>query len=229
MDFDQTIETLNGLLADRDPDTFNSSWILKNAPECYRFIQKNIRTENGRIDWDKVTFALKWKFQSRWTPIRKPKSRSPYEDVSEVNAILCKYEDKLYAFIAPSDRKDKRLRNAISISLVRLAQYGNLLAKKQIMKLARYTIDDWIERYRCIARWDGYDEQIQKKLESCIYHYRYTGSFLNYLFRTLQYAGRGLRPLYVFSLHDPVAIGSNKCKIENVYKDMDTNVGRFIR
>lgn len=26
-----------------------------------------------------------------------------------------------------------------------------------------------------------------------------------------------------FSLHDPVAFGSKKCKIENVYKDVETS------
>jgi len=226
MDFDQAISTLNRLLTD-DPATFNSSWVLRNAPQCYRFIQKNIRTDTGRIDWDKVTFALAWKFQRRWTPTRKPNSRSPYEDSSEVNAVLDRYQDKLYVFLAPSDRNDRLIRNIISISLVRLAQYGNLSAKQEAMKLVRYAIDDWIERYRFMSRWEGYDEKIQKCLEGCIRRYRYSGSFLNYVFRTLQYAGRGLRPLYVCSLHEPIAADSERCKIENVYKDAETNEVRM--
>lgn len=223
MDFDETISTLNRILADEEPATFSSSWILKYAPQCYRFIYKNIRTENGRIDWDKVTFALERKFQRRWTPGRKPNSLASYEDSSEVDAILNKYRDKLYVFLTPSDLNDRRIRNAISISLVRLAQHGNQLAKQEAVKLVRYTVDDWIARYRFMSRWEGYDEEIQKHLEACIRRYRYTGSFLKYLFRTLQYAGRGLRPLYTCSLHEPVAYGSRKCKIENVYKDAETN------
>ncbi len=223
MDFDETISILNGLLADEDPAEFNSSWILKRAPGCYRFIQKNIRTENGRIDWDKITAALEWKFQRRWTPLRKANGRPPYEDSSEVNAILNKYPDKLYVFLAPSDRNDRRIRNMISVSLVRLAQYGNLLAKQEAMKLVRYTIDDWIGRYRFMSRWEGYDEKIQECIDRCMRRYRYSGSFLKYVFRTLQYAGRGLKPLRAFSLHDPVAFGSAKYKIENVYKDAETN------
>jgi hypothetical protein len=223
MDFDQAIVTLNRLLTDNDPVTFNSSWVLRNAPKCYRFIRKNIRTDTGRIDWDKVTFSLAWKFQRRWTPMRKPNSRMPYEDSSEVDAILDKYPDKIYVFLSPADRNDRRIRNIISISLVRLAQYGNLSAKQEAMKLVRYTIDDWIERYRSMSSWEGYDEKIQKCLEGCIRRYRYTGSFLNYVFRTFQYAGRGLRPLYVCSLHEPIATDSERCKIENVYKDVETN------
>jgi hypothetical protein len=223
MDFDETISILNGLLTHEAPAKFNSSWILKRAPQCYRFIQKNVRTDADRIDWDKVTFALARKFQRRWTPMRKPNSSAPYEDLSEVNAVLHRYPDKLYVFLAPSDLNDRRIRNIIIISLVRLAQYGNLLAKKEAIKLVRYTVDNWIDRYRFISRWEGYDEKIQKCLERCIRCYRYTGSFLNYVFRTLQYAGRGLKPLYAFSLHDPVAFGSEKCRIDNVYRDVETD------
>jgi len=229
MDFDQAVNTLNRLLAEDDPATFNSSWILRNAPECYRFIQKNVRTDTGRIDWDRVTSALAWKFQRRWTPMRKPTSRLPYEDSSEVNAILDKYQDKLYVFLAPSDRNDKRIRNVISILLVRLAQYGNLLAKKEAMKLVRYTIDGWINSYAFMARWEGYDDKIQKCLEGCIRRYRYTGSFIRYVFRTLQYAGRGLRPLYICSLNEPVAFGSQRYGIDNVYKDLETDEIRIHR
>ena len=47
-------------------------------------------------------------------------------------------------------------------------------------------------------------------------------SFLNYVFQTLQYAGRGLKPLYAFSLHEPVAFGSAKCWLDNVHKDVET-------
>ncbi len=222
MDFDHAIGTLNRTLTDNDPTIFNSSWVLTNAPQSYRFIQKNIRTETGRIDWDEVTSALDWKFQRRWTPGRKTSNQTPYKDLREVNAVLNKYPGKLYVFLAPSDRDDKRIRNVISISLVRLAQYGNLLAKQELMKLVRYTIDGWIERYDFLSMWDGYDEEIQETLEGCIRRYRYTGSFLHYVFRTLQYAGRGLQPLYAYSLHEPVAFGSAKCRIENVFKDGET-------
>jgi hypothetical protein len=63
--------------------------------------------------------------------------------------------DKLYVFLSPADRNDRRIRNLISSSLVRLAQYGNRSAKQEAMKLIRYTIDDWSERYRFMSRWEG--------------------------------------------------------------------------
>ena len=217
------IGILNRTLIEEAPDKFSSSWVMKHAPQCYRFIWKNIRTDAGRIDWDKITAALEKKFQRRWMPNRKSKSPVPHEDPSEVRAVLNKYPDKLYVFLAPSDRGDRLVRNLISISLVRLAQYGNLSAKQEAIKLARYTVDGWIERYRFMYRWQSYDEEIQKNLERCIRRYRYTGSFINYLFRTLQFAGRGLPPVYEYSLDEPVALGSSKTWLENVYEDVETN------
>ena len=84
MDFSSVVETLNKLLARIQPDVFNSSWIRKHAPQCYRFIRQNLRREFGGIDWDRLTYALDWKFQKRWTPVRTTKTRLQYEDHAEV-------------------------------------------------------------------------------------------------------------------------------------------------
>jgi hypothetical protein len=43
---------------------------------------------------------------------------------------------------------------------------------------------------------------IQDRIEVCIRRYRYSGSFIAYLFKTLELAGRGLRPIIAFSLDD---------------------------
>jgi hypothetical protein len=223
MNFDRVIRNINTLLTERNPDSFNCSWILKHTPICYRFIARNIRTDIGSIDWDRITFALDRKFQRRWSPPQKTTKLHPYEDYSEVETVLNKYQDKLYVFISPADRDDERTRDIISISLVRLAQHGNLSAKKEVMKLVEYTIDGWIELYNSLARWQGYREDMQKQLEACVRRYRYSGSFLNYVFRTLLYASRGLRPLYAYSLDEPITFGSKKLKIENVFQDEETN------
>lgn len=195
MDFNKSITILNKLLDRKQPAEFNSSWILKYSPSVYRFIRANIRTDIGKIDWDKVTSALEWKFQRRWAPGRQRKNKTPYEDWTEVETILAKYRDKLYVFIALADINDRRIRDIICVSLVRIAQNGNLLAKQEVIKLVKYTIDDWIERYPVLFRWRGYKDKIQENLERCIRRYRYTGSFLLYVFKTLEYAGRGLMPL----------------------------------
>lgn len=223
MDFDACIQILNALLTEKKPEAFNSSWILKHAPQCYRFFHKNVRAEIGGIDWDRVTYAIEWKFQRRWAPGRKKKNPVPYENSTEVELIMNKYREKIYVFVAPADVNDRRIRDIISISLVRLAQNGNLSAKEELMKLLGYTIGDWMERFRFLSRWQGYDDQIRENLERCIRRYRYTGSFAMYLFRTLEYAGRGIRPFYAYSLDKPVACDAEKRLIDNVIQDAETN------
>lgn len=227
MDFDQAIQIINKLLAKKKPGSFNSSWILKHAPRCYRFIHRNVRTETGCIDWDKVTYALEWKYQRRWAPGRTRKNPDPYENSGEVDSIINKNRGKLYVFIAPQDLTDRRIRDIISISLVRLSQNGNLTAKQEVMKLVTYTINDWLEKYYFLNRWQGYEEEIQKQLEGCIRRYRYTGSFLHYVFRTLEYAGRGIRPFYAYSLDEPVAWDAEKTKVENVIQDPETGQAKI--
>lgn len=227
MNFDQAINAINRKLSKKQPDTFNSSWILRHTPRSYRFIRKNIRTGTGTIDWDLVTYALEWKYQRRWAPGKLRKKPIPYEDSGEVGAIISKYQDKLYVFIAPQDLTDRRIRDIISITLVRLAQSGNLSAKQEAIKLVTYTINDWLEKYYYLNRWQGYEEEVQKQLEGCIRRYRYTGSFLNYVYRTLEYAGRGIRPFYGYSLDELVAQDAETRKIDNVVQDPETGQAKI--
>ena len=229
MDFEGIVRTLDKLLLRKRPKSFNSSWILKHAPRCYRFISTKVRTEVGGIDWDKVTYALDWKYQRLWTPERRRKSQILYRDVHEIAPVLNKYRDRLYVFIAPQDAVDRRVRDIVAVALVRVAQRGNLVAKEEIVKLVRYTIDEWLDRYPYISRWKGRDDEIRKQLEGCIRRYRYSGSFFTYLLRTLEYAGRGIRPLYACSLDEPVAADAQRRKIENVVWDTETNEMRLCR
>jgi hypothetical protein len=215
MDFDGMIQTINNILSKEGPETFSSSWIAKRAPHCYRYIWKNVRTDFGAIDWDRVTFGLEWKFQRRWTPGRRKHPCVPYRNHGEVKIVLEKYRAKLYVFISPQDRADLRTRDLISTTLVRLAQRGNESAKQELMKLIGFAIDDWMDRYWFLSRWRGYEAEIQRQVERCIRRYRYSGSFLRYLFRTLEYAGRGMRPLLAYSLDEPIFDGS-ALKIDRV-------------
>ena len=58
MKLTSVIKILSKTLEKENPKTFNPSWILKYTPSSYSYIQKNIRTENNEIDWDKVTSSL---------------------------------------------------------------------------------------------------------------------------------------------------------------------------
>jgi hypothetical protein len=105
-------------------------------------------------------------------------------------------------------RSDRRNADLISIALVRLAQRGNESAKEELTELLAFMIEDWIDRFGFLSRWQGYEAETRTQVERCIRRYRYSGSFLRYLFRTLEYAGRGIRPLQAHSLDEPAFEGS---------------------
>lgn len=205
MDFDGMIQMIGDLLSKEDPEAFSSSWILKRSSPCYRFIWKNVRTDYGTVDWDRVTRALEWKFQRRWAPRRCRRASDSFQSARECNIVLERYRSKLYVFISPQDEPDRCSRDIISINLVRLAQCGNELAKRELLSLLSFTIDDWLDRYCFLSRWRGYDAEIRMQVEQCIRRYRYSGSFIRYLFRTLEYAARGIPPFQTHSLDEPVS------------------------
>ncbi len=207
MNFASAVQAINKLLRTIKPRTFCSSWIRQHAPHVYRFIQKNVRAEIGGIDWDRITRALDHKLQRRWQPSRRGRRLEFFRNKRAVEIILKKYHDKLYTFLSPVDANDKQIRDIISIALVRIAQQGNVAAKQEISKLLRFTVDTWIEQYPKISCWQGLEDMIQARIEGCIRRYRYSGSFIGYLFKTLEYAGRGLRPIVAYSLDDDLYSG----------------------
>ena len=220
MDFDSAVQFINNLLRKYNPHTLSSSWIRLNAPHVYRFLQKNIRSEIGGIDWDRFTRALDVKFQRQWITSWR-KGLRLYRDKTEVEIILHKYRYKLYTFLSPKDENDKNICDMISIALVRIAQKGNTIATQEIVSLVSFTIEQWIERYPQISRWEGYHDLIQKNIEGCVRRYRYSGSFMGYLFRTFEYAGRGLRPIISYSLEDSIYSGEQR-RIDRIGQDPET-------
>jgi hypothetical protein len=88
-----------------------------------------------------------------------------------------------------------------------LPNKGNLLARQELMELIGYTIEPWIEHHEFLARWRGYEEELRRQVEGCILRYRYAGSFIRNLFKTLEYAARGIRPLIAYALDEPLLHG----------------------
>lgn len=203
MNLESAVNIINNLLAKKQPQTFNRAWVRVYAPCVYRYVQKEIRIETGGIDWDRLTRALHPKYQSQWTGSLRKTVKS-YRDKTEVDSVLQQYGDKLYTFVASQGREDEHMRDIISIAFVRIAQKGNISAKQEIIKLLAFTIDDWIEKNPKLSGWRGYDHLIQTRLDCCIRRYRYSGSFMRYVFKTLEYAAKGLRPLIAYSLDDTI-------------------------
>lgn len=193
-EFNSSVEILKRVLLEKNPDKISASWIYRNTPSVYRHIWKYVRLENGDIDWDRVTSRLDKSFQRKWIRYRYKKNK-PYKKQEEIDVVLLKYKDNLYTFICGYTKEDRDLQNKMIIRLVRIGQRGNILAQEEIIKWVNYIVDDWIDKYPQICKWKGYRDEVEDKILSCIRCYRYTGSFLGYLFRTLEYSARGKPPL----------------------------------
>lgn len=210
MDFDKAITRLNQALEEKQPSTLSSSWIFTHAKPVYQYVRKNLRNENNSIDWDSVTRHISREYQKRWIRYRYKQAR-PYRRQAEVDLILERYREKLYVFLSPADDRDKHIQDRMVIRLVRLGQRGNVCAQEELVKWVTFITDDWIDRYPQMYRWKGYEDEVPDKIRCCIRYYRYTGSFLGYLFKTLEYSARGKPPMC--SLDDKILDGT-KTRIE---------------
>jgi len=202
MDFASAVKLTNQLIIAKQPDTFSSTWILTQAPQVYRFLQRKVRTETGEIDWDRFTRALDRKLQRRWNASRRGRPSNGAGAGNAAEVILNRHRAKLYTFLSPQNADDEQARDMISISLVRSAQRGNADARREVVDLIQYTVDQWIEQRHELSCWAGRNDLIRERIEGCIRRYRYSGTFIGYLFKTLEYAGRGLQPIVSYSLDD---------------------------
>jgi len=132
----------------------------------------------------------------------------------------------LYTFFVPADERDKKIQHRMIISLVRIGQKGNACAQEELIKWLTFITDDWIDRYPQMYRWKGYTDEVPDKIRGCIRLYRYTGSFLGYLFKTLEYSALGKPPLV--SVDDRVLDGKKSrieyLKVEENETDYETPV-----
>lgn len=210
MDFCTAIALLNQALDEKQPPALTSSWIFIHAKPVYQYARQNLRNENNSIDWDSLTCHVSREYQKRWIRYRYKQAR-PYRRQTEVDLILERYKEKLYVFLSPADDRDKHIQDRMVIRLVRLGQRGNVCAQEELVKWVTFITDDWIDRYPQMYRWKGYEDEVPDKIRCCIRCYRYTGSFLGYLFKTLEYSARGKPPLV--SLDDKILDGA-KTRIE---------------
>jgi len=222
MDFQQAIDSLGDTLSKEKPFTFRSSWISEHSPNVYQYIVKNVRTEVGDIDWDKAISSLDKRFQRIWIPPRhKPQKVRLYRNKKEVDIILKNYKEKLYIFIAAINDEDKRLRDAIAIPLVRIAQKGNIRAQQKLVFLLKQIAQQWIEYCPTFYRWRGHSDDLEPRILSCIRCYRFTGSFIGYLFKSLELSGKGLQRFQAYSL-DSYIPGTTIQMIDTLTKDPQT-------
>lgn len=220
MNFEKAIRNINRSLNKKQPKSFNENWIKYRCNVSYRFIINNITNEFNEPDWDLITTNLDRQLQKLWLKGLKKKQLDKYSDESEVVLALTSYQEKLYTFVSQINQEDKKICDRISISLVRLAQKGNLFAAQKLKQLIPFLINQWIEGYK-LNRWRGYDDLIDHCVDDCVRRYRYSGSFIGYLNKTMEYAGRPLKSIEAFSLDKKLQI-TDKAIIDNVSKDYNS-------
>lgn len=221
MNIDQAIRNINRSISKRQPQTFNPSWIKNSVRQSYNYIIENVTTEIGEPDWDMVTSKLDRQFQKLWFKgIKNKKQPDLYENENEVLLILTPNKEKLYTFVSQVNSDDRMICDYISIRLVRLAQRGNVLAAQKLKHLIIFLINQWIDGYK-LNRLRGYEDLVDRCINVCIRRYRYSGSFIGYLNRTLEFSSRPLRSIEAFSLDKKSQI-TDKTIIEKVSKDYNS-------
>lgn len=227
MTFRKAIKRLNISIKTEKPRSFRSSWILKYCPDVYRYITKYVRTEVGDINWDKVISSLNKRHQKLWVPPRyKPQKVRAYRSKKEVDLVLKDHKDKLYIFVTALDDKDRMLRDAIAIPLVRIAQKGNLRAQEKLLFLLKQLAQQWIEYCPTFYRWRGHTDEVDFVILRCVRCYRFTGTFIGYLFKSIEYSGLGFRSFQAYSL-DNYLTGTTFSMADTLTKDPQT--GRVVR
>lgn len=200
MNLDKAIRNINRSLTKKEPKYFSPIWIKYRCNVSYKFIVNNITDELGEPDWDLITTKLDRKYQKLWLRgAKKKKQLNEYEDEKEVMLVIAPYSEKLYTFVSQVNKDDRTICDHISIRLVRLAQKGNLLANKKLKLFISFLINQWVESYT-LSKWRGYDDLIDICINNCIKRYRYSGSFIGYLNRTMELSGRSLKTIEAFSL-----------------------------
>ena len=218
MNLEKAICYINRSINKKQPKSFDDKWIKYRCKISYQFIVDNIKTEFDETDWDLVISRLDRWNQKLWMKGIKRKINEPYINEIELNIILDKYQNKLYTFLAQQNKEDKDICDLIGIKLVRLSQKGNILSGDKTVTLLSHLISQWLEHDRSLFSWKGYDELMIDIIKGCIRRFRYAGSFLGYLYRTIEYSGRGLVPLEKFSLDD-LSLVTGRRLLENFIKD----------
>ena len=190
-DFSTAIQKLNQCLKQKKPKIFNPFWMKVNAGNLYEYFSAFVQLPSGAIDWDFITVHLDKSFQKKWNPSFE--YSDSYNCQKELNEILVGYQKEMHVLYVPQNNEEKIMQDRIIIQLVRLAQRGNSLAKEKVLDCASFVIYEWMENSKCMKRWKNYSDEIPSRVESCIKNYRYSGSFMKYLYMTFYYSSRGLR------------------------------------
>jgi hypothetical protein len=91
-----------------------------------------------------------------------------------------------------------------------------------VLALLKDLVDQWMKLHDFMSPWRYHNESLHKTIAGCIRRYRYTGSFLRYLFRSLEYKSRKLPPMRILSLEDSSQF-TGRSRLDFVVLDAETH------
>jgi hypothetical protein len=189
------VEKIEKLVLKHKPYSIDEKWIRKHSRKSHKYILEN------NLSWDSITRLLDRSIQRKWN--RKAKKKKVPESFNdyEVENFLSTHSKHLYVFVVFTNEQEFELCDYLSIQLVRMAQSGNICASETLLHLYEDIFLRWKENDKLIIRYRSYEEKIHEHFFGCVRRYRYSGSFIGYLKRTLQLQALTLPKIQTISLN----------------------------
>lgn len=67
--FEEAVKALTNLLKEKDPPFFRPLWIRQQYPALSEYVEKNLRTPEGEVDWDRLVKGLSEDLREKWEPV----------------------------------------------------------------------------------------------------------------------------------------------------------------
>ena len=176
------------ILEEKKPKQFNSNWLEKNNVSYYKLKSLLPRNENNQINWKLFVEQLPKEWQEKWTYLGYDKDIKEYSNEGELGQILKSFKDKLYVlpYYSNNTKEDRWIANQLVWRIVKLAQNGNTDALATLEKDLHLVCAEWIQKYPELRSWKIAPQKLKKIIKSCIYNFKYKGTFFSYLFETLK-------------------------------------------
>lgn len=203
LDFKQAIFDLKEIIKQKNPKIITSGFIGEEKPTLLSYFIKNIKDDNGEVDWRMVVNSLDDDLKKICRFPKKLvhyKPQNEYINDDEVNNIIDLHKNKLYTFFEILNKEDNLDRDKICLDFLRLVQRGNVLAKEKFLDYLEILVTQWVEEEEELKIFIAHGDLLRERIEKCIYYCNTENSvpFIKYLHTNLSLEGKGLEtPRYI--------------------------------
>ncbi len=201
--FNQAMIDLKEIIKQKNPKIITSGFIGRENSKLLSYFTKNIKDDNGEVDWRIVINRLDAESKKICRFPKKLEQYKPtneYINEEEVDLIINNHKDKLYTFFEILNPEDFQHRDKICLDFLRLVQKGNVLAKEKILDYLEILVTQWVENEEKLKIFIAHGDLLRERIQKCIYYYNSEdgSSFFKYLHTSLMLEGKGLQiPKYI--------------------------------